>query len=105
MDRLGARVLRLLHLRASGGTGVPDGLLPGDEPDVAIVASFATFGVGYIARPVGGFVLGHWGDKHGRKNVLTLCMLIIGLSTFAVGLIPSYSSIGVWAPILLVACA
>ena len=76
---------------------------PSANPTVAIVASFATFGVGYIARPVGGFVLGHWGDKHGRKNVLVLCMLVIGVSTFAVGLIPSYNSIGVWAPILLVA--
>ena len=80
----------------------PTLFFPATNPTVGIVASFATFGVGYISRPLGGFVFGHWGDKHGRKNVLTLCMLIIGVSTFAVGLIPSYASIGVWAPILLV---
>jgi MFS family permease len=81
----------------------PTLFFPSTNPTAAIIASFATFGVGYVARPLGGFVLGHWGDKHGRKNVLVLCMLIIGVSTFAVGLIPSYNSIGVWAPILLVA--
>jgi len=48
-------------------------------------------------------VLGHWGDEHGRKNVLVLCMLLIGFSTFCVGLLPSYAAIGIWAPILLVA--
>ncbi len=80
----------------------PTVFFPATNPATAIVASFATFGVGYVARPVGGFVLGHWGDKHGRKNVLTLCIILIGLATFSIGLIPSYSSIGVWAPILLV---
>jgi MFS family permease len=80
----------------------PTLFFPGADPTVAIVASFATYGVGYVARPIGGFVLGHWGDKHGRKNVLVLCMLIIGVATFCVGLIPSYHSIGVWAPALLV---
>ncbi len=48
-------------------------------------------------------MLGHWGDEHGRKNVLVLCMLLIGFSTFCVGLLPSYAAIGIWAPILLVA--
>src|SRR6476661_2809379 len=46
--------------------------------------SFATFGVGYVARPIGAFVLGHWGDTHGRKTVLVLCMLLMGASTFLV---------------------
>jgi MFS family permease len=81
----------------------PTLFFPSTSPTVGIVASFATYGVGYVARPVGGFVLGQWGDKYGRKNVLVLCMLIIGISTFCVGLIPSYHSIGVWAPVLLVA--
>jgi MFS family permease len=75
---------------------------PSDNPQVAIVASFATFGVGYVARPIGAFVLGHWGDTHGRKTVLVLCMLLIGASTFCVGLLPTYAAVGVWAPILLV---
>ncbi len=75
------------------------------NPQVAIVASFATFGVGYVARPIGAFVLGHWGDTHGRKNVLVLCMLLMGGSTFVVALLPTYSAIGIWAPILLVLAA
>ena len=70
---------------------------------MGIVSSFATFGVGYVARPLGAFILGHWGDKHGRKTVLVLCMMLIGFSTFCVGLLPSYAAIGIWAPILLVA--
>jgi MFS family permease len=81
----------------------PTLFFPADNPQVGIVASFATFGVGYAARPLGAFILGHWGDKHGRKTVLILCMMMIGFSTFCVGLLPSYAAIGIWAPILLVA--
>ena len=81
----------------------PNIFFPSDNPQVAIVASFATFGVGYVARPIGAFVLGHWGDTHGRKTVLVLCMLLMGGSTFLVALLPTYAVAGVWAPILLVA--
>jgi MFS family permease len=81
----------------------PTIFFPSDNPQVGIVASFATFGVGYVARPIGAFVLGHWGDTHGRKNVLVLCMLLMGASTFLVALLPTYDSVGVIAPILLVA--
>ena len=80
----------------------PTIFFPSDNPQVGIVASFATFGVGYVARPIGAFVLGHWGDTHGRKTVLVLCMLLMGGSTFLVALLPTYSAIGIWAPILLV---
>src|ERR1700750_352665 len=80
----------------------PNIFFPSTNPQVAIVASFATFGVGYVARPIGAFVLGHWGDTHGRKNVLVLCMLLMGLSTVLVALLPTYSVAGIWAPILLV---
>lgn len=65
------------------------------------MASLATFGVGYVARPIGAFFLGHWGDKHGRKNVLVLAMLLMGASTFLVAILPTYPTVGIWAPILL----
>ena len=80
----------------------PNIFFPSNNPQVAIVAAFATFGVGYVARPIGAFVLGHWGDTHGRKNVLVLCMLLMGGSTFLVALLPTYSAVGVLAPALLV---
>ena len=80
----------------------PQLFFPSDNPTVAIVASLATYGVGYVARPIGAFVLGHWGDTHGRKTVLILCMLLMGFSTMAVGLLPTYQQVGMLAPILLV---
>src|SRR4051812_23288296 len=80
----------------------PTIMFPKGDPQVAIVSSFAIYGVGYIARPIGAFVLGNWGDKHGRKNVLVLCMLMMGASTFLVALLPTYQQVGLLAPILLV---
>jgi len=80
----------------------PQLFFPSNNPTVAIVASLATYGVGYVARPIGAFFLGHWGDTHGRKTVLILCMLLMGASTMAVGLLPTYQQVGVLAPILLV---
>jgi len=80
----------------------PQLFFPSTNPKVAIIASLATYGVGYVARPIGAFVLGHWGDTHGRKQVLILCMFLMGFSTMAVGLLPTYASIGLWAPFLLV---
>src|SRR5918911_2908625 len=80
----------------------PNVFFPSNNPQVGVVASFATFGVGYVARPLGAFILGHWGDTHGRKNVLVLCMLMMGASTFLVALLPTYSQIGILAPTLLV---
>src|SRR6516164_2194058 len=80
----------------------PQLFFPSGNPTVAIVASLATYGVGYVSRPVGAFVLGHWGDTHGRKNVLILCMLLMGFSTMAVGFLPTYQQVGVLAPLLLV---
>ncbi|MCO7519377.1 MULTISPECIES: MFS transporter [unclassified Pseudomonas] len=80
----------------------PQIFFPSSDPKMAIIASLATYGVGYLARPVGAFVLGHWGDTRGRKNVLLLCMFLMGLSTMAVGLLPTYHDIGLLAPALLV---
>jgi MHS family shikimate/dehydroshikimate transporter-like MFS transporter len=67
------------------------------------LAAFATFAVGFFARPVGAAFFGHFGDRVGRKSMLVITLMIMGVSTFAIGLLPPYSSIGVLAPILLVA--
>jgi len=66
------------------------------------LAAFASFAVGFVARPVGGLVFGHIGDRSGRKTTLVLTLTMMGLATFAMGLMPSYAAIGVWAPILMV---
>lgn len=81
----------------------PQIFFPSSDPSVAIIASLATYGVGYVARPIGAFVLGHLGDTYGRKNVLLTCMFLMGFSTMAVGLLPTYQQVGVLAPVLLVA--
>src|SRR6187455_2072665 len=80
----------------------PQIFFPSENPTVAIVASLATYGVGYVARPIGAFVLGHWGDTHGRKTVLLLCMFLMGFSTMSVGILPTYQQVGILAPVLLV---
>src|SRR6266478_8286478 len=68
---------------------------------VALLASFSTFAVGFVARPVAGIVFGHFGDRVGRKKMLILTLLIMGIGTFLIGLLPTYDTIGAWAPILL----
>ena len=80
----------------------PQIFFPKGDPKTAIIASLATYGVGYIARPIGAFFLGHWGDTHGRKMVLIVCMFLMGFSTVAVGLLPTYDQVGLLAPALLV---
>lgn len=68
---------------------------------LGLLLTFATFGVGFLMRPLGGFVFGHFGDKIGRRNTLIASVGIMGVATFIIGLIPPYAAIGVWAPILL----
>jgi metabolite-proton symporter len=75
---------------------------PSFEPLVGTLLAFATYAVGFIARPLGGVIFGHYGDKLGRKNVLVVTLLLMGIATFAVGLLPTHATIGVWAPVLLV---
>ncbi|MHC1558939.1 MFS transporter [Actinomycetospora sp. C-140] len=75
---------------------------PGSEPATGTLLALATFGAGYLARPVGAFVLGHLGDRFGRKRILVATVLLMGVATFAVGCLPTYASIGVAAPIILV---
>jgi MFS transporter, MHS family, metabolite:H+ symporter len=72
------------------------------DPAVGLVASFATFGVGFVARPLGGLFFGTIGDKLGRKWVLVVTILLMGGASTLVGVLPTYDTIGIWAPILLV---
>ena len=76
---------------------------PSFDPLVGTLLAFTTYAVGFIARPLGAVIFGHYGDKVGRKNVLVVTLLLMGIATFAIGLMPTYDAIGVWAPILLVA--
>lgn len=75
---------------------------PGSDPAASTLAALATYGVGYAARPIGGIVLGHLGDRRGRRMVLLTTVTAMGTATFLVGCLPSYHSIGVAAPALLV---
>ncbi|WP_205676773.1 MFS transporter [Arthrobacter crystallopoietes] len=74
----------------------------GLEPWAGVVAAYGTFAAGYVARPLGGIVFGHFGDRVGRKKLLVLSMLIMGLASTAIGLVPSPDLIGAWAAVLLV---
>ncbi len=76
---------------------------PKTDPAVGTLLAFVTFGVGFIARPLGGAVFGHLGDKLGRKPVLVMTLMLVGTGTFLIGLLPTYESIGIWAPLLLAA--
>ncbi|WP_421083225.1 MFS transporter [Rothia nasimurium] len=77
---------------------------PTGDPVVATMASLATFGVAYIMRPIGGLVMSHVGDKMGRKLALMITLIIMGVASFAIGLLPTYEAIGYWATALLVLC-
>ena len=77
---------------------------PSHDPLVGTMLAYATFGVGFIARPVGGILFGHFGDRVGRKSMLVLTLGLMGVATFLIGVIPTYDSIGVWAPALLLLC-
>ncbi|QCQ93464.1 MFS transporter [Rhodococcus sp. SGAir0479] len=76
---------------------------PGLSPAAGTLAAFSTFAVGFIARPLGGLVFGHFGDRIGRKATLVVSLVMMGVGSTLIGLIPNYDAIGVWAPILLVA--
>ena len=91
-------------LYASAATLVFNKILfpPADDPLTPILLAFATYAVGFIARPIGGIVFGHFGDKHGRKKLLQLSIILVGVSTFLMGCLPTYNLIGAIAPILLV---
>lgn len=81
----------------------PAVFFPDFDRMVGVLVAFAAFGVGFVARPLGGIVVGHFGDRIGRKSMLVMTLLLMGLSTFLIGCLPGYASIGVAAPVLLVA--
>jgi len=74
---------------------------PSSDPLVGTIAAFGSFAFGYLSRPIGAVIFGHYGDRIGRKAMLILTLLIMGIATFLIGLLPTYDTIGVWAPILL----
>ena len=74
---------------------------PTDDPFIGTLLAYSTFAIGYLARPFGGFVFGHFGDRLGRKSMLVLTMLIMGIGTIGIGLVPTYAQIGIAAPIIL----
>lgn len=80
----------------------PTVFFPSEDPLVGTLFAFAAFGTGFLARPLGGIVFGHYGDRVGRRRVLMTTLLVMGVATFGIGLLPSHASIGVAAPILLV---
>ena len=77
---------------------------PESDPVTATLLAFGTYAVGFAARPLGGIVFGHFGDKVGRKKMLVAALMLMGAATFAIGLLPTYASIGLAAPILLLVC-
>jgi metabolite-proton symporter len=77
---------------------------PSNDPATATLLAFGTYAVGFLARPLGGIIFGHFGDKLGRKKMLVTSLLLMGAATFAIGLLPTYETIGFAAPLLLVTC-
>jgi metabolite-proton symporter len=82
----------------------PSLFFPTSDPNTATLASLATFGIAFLARPIGSAIFGHFGDRVGRKTTLVAALLTMGLSTVAIGMLPTYQSIGIAAPILLALC-
>lgn len=74
---------------------------PAGDPVISTLLAYTTFAVGFVTRPLGGIVFGHFGDRLGRKSMLILTLMIMGVATFLIGLVPTYEQIGIWAPIAL----
>ncbi len=95
-------MVRLFIFGIAAALVLGDQFFPSASPVAGVLAAFATFAVGFLARPIGGVVAGQLGDKRGRKPMLVLALLVMGVSTTAIGLLPSYETIGILAPVLLV---
>jgi len=87
----------------AAATVFPQKFFPSSDPFIGTMLSFTTFFVGFVARPIGGAIFGHFGDKVGRKKLLVCTMIVMGASTMAVGLTPGYDVIGVWGAVFLTA--
>src|ERR1700742_1313302 len=74
---------------------------PKADPLVGTLDAFAVYAVGFAARPIGAAIFGHWGDRLGRKSALIATLVLMGVATFLVGIVPTYASIGIWGAILL----
>jgi len=77
---------------------------PSKDPVTALMLTFIVFGVGFVMRPIGGLIFGHYADKVGRRNALTWTVILMGISTFAIGCLPTYAQVGILAPVLLAVC-
>ena len=80
----------------------PDLFFPDSSHYAGVLASFAIYAVGFAARPVGAAIFGHWGDRIGRKATLISTLLLMGIASFLIGVLPTFATIGIWAPVLLV---
>lgn len=87
---------------AISATVLPTLFFPAMNPNTALLASFATFGVGFFARPAGGIIVSLLGDRYGRKRVLLFTLILMGIASFLIGALPTYEHVGIWAPIGLV---
>src|SRR3974390_434551 len=74
---------------------------PNFDPVAGTLLAYTTFFVGFLSRPIGGIIFGDFGDRLGRKTVLILTLLVMGIATFLIGLLPTYAEIGIWASLLL----
>ena len=115
-DRIDAAGWRIVLLASLGGTlefydfvifgvfarDIAQAVFPAGDPIVSLMASFATFAVGYLARPIGGIVLSHYGDRHGRRTVFLWSVFVMSGATLGMGLVPSYAQWGVFASALMV---
>jgi MFS transporter, MHS family, proline/betaine transporter len=115
-DRIGAAGWRLVILASLGGTlefydfvifgifakDIADAVFPGADPIASLMASFAAFAAGYLARPIGGIVLAHYGDRFGRRQVFIWSVFVMSAATLGMGLVPPYAQIGVAASALMV---
>ena len=81
----------------------PQAFFPQEDPTTALLISFSSLAVGFLARPLGGIVFGHFGDRIGRKRTLVVALMMMGVTTTLIGYLPTYASIGIAAPLLLVA--